>query len=206
MSAWESLVAQGQYEEIARRLIVGNAAFDFDALRDSAFATLDGTNELTVRVEDSLPADGCGGGGYYRPEPPTIYLHPSIWRRDNFTLLHELGHHVQAQHDDWFFILLDLPDATRRAVEEAVCNSFAAQVLMPRPAGGDLDSSWLCHPADVMAGLFARSTASRSAVLQQVKGWMPSAAKWILAVADLDGTVRTSSSTYSDAQPAIGET
>ena len=159
------------------------------------------TGELTVSVEDALVDDGCGGGGYYRPDPPTIHLHPSIWRRDNFTLLHELGHHLQAQHPDWIYILLDLPAMTR-TVEEAVCHSFAAQVLMP--CEDDLNKWWHCHPADVMAGLFETSAASRSAVLQRVLGLLPQTAKWILAVADLDGRVQTSGTTYGDAPPAKG--
>jgi hypothetical protein len=83
-----------------------------------------------------------------------------------------------------------------------VCDQFAAQVLMPVGEGDRHDAS--LHPADVMAGLFARSEASRSAILQRVRKMLSVESRWILAVGDLDGVVITSASTYEDPQPPKG--
>jgi len=157
------------------------------------------STEIAVAIEEGLADTGCGGGGYYRSSPPTIHLHPATYRRDNFTLLHELAHHLQQWHDQWGYTLIDMATPGRRRIEEAVCDQFAAQVLMPV---GDVDRrATSLHPADVMAGLFARTEASRSATLLRVREMLPSGACWILAVADLDGVVITSATTYSDPPP-----
>ena len=198
---WEVLLTKGLYNDIALRLINDCASFDFDALRSNTYVALQQSNEVHLSLQDGL-AYGCGGGGYYRAKPPIIYLHPSILRRDNFTLLHELGHHIQIRHEEWSFILLDLPRDSRRHTEEAVCDQFASCVLMPWD-GGTLDNRE-CHPADLMAGLFAETNASRSAVMTHVKKLFPASAKWILAVAAVDGRVQSSATTYSDYPPPKG--
>ncbi|MGV9860926.1 ImmA/IrrE family metallo-endopeptidase [Gordonia sp. NPDC003425] len=204
MVAWEDLGTVENAGTVASHLIAGlsDAGFDIVALRDYPLTALLESAELHVEFEDDLSAGFCGGGGYYRDDPPTIHLHQATYRRDNFTLLHELGHHLQRRHPDWHWILMDIhPQEVRRSVEEAVSNDFAAQVLMPVDQS-DLDATAI-HPADVMAGIFARTGASRSAAMQRVRGMLPRAARWILAVADEDGRVITSLSTYEDAQPPI---
>jgi len=196
------LAARRDAGAIAARIIAECTTFNFAALRDDPFGTLVRSAEITVEIEEGLVDIGCGGGGYYRPLPPTIHLHPATSRRDNFTLLHELAHHLQQSHDQWGYMLIDMEDRVRRNIEEQVCDRFAAQVLMPV---GDTDLYVTSlHPADVMAGLFARSEASRSAVLQRVRGMLPPGSRWLLAVADLDGVVITSASTYDDPQPPKG--
>jgi hypothetical protein len=198
---WEGFQRKGHYREVAALLIGEVASFDLDALRLDAYGTLDSSHEVSLVLQDGLTS-GCGGGGYYRANPPTIYLHPSIRRRDNFTLLHEVGHHVQQHHSEWGFVLLDLSVHARRLAEETVSNEFATQLLMPW--GDDPLDSGDIHPADVMVGLFQDSAASRSAVVRRVAGLLPKEAKWILAAADADGVVEFAISTYTDAQPAKG--
>jgi hypothetical protein len=183
-------------------LLVGHlVGYELDRLRFDAYGTLDRSPEIELVLQDDLTS-GCGGGGYYDPDPPTIHLHPSIHRRDNFTLLHELGHHVQERHPEWAFVLLDLSAHARRLAEETVSDEFATQLLMPWT--DDPLESRNVHPADVMAGLFNDTPASRSAVLHRVARLLPKEAKWILAVADADGVVRSAISTYADAHPAKG--
>lgn len=202
MDGWDDLTSRRDARAIAARIAAECTSFNLVALRDDPFGTLVRSTEVTVEIEDGLADTGCGGGGYYRPSPPTIHLHPATSRRDNFTLLHELGHHLQQTHDQWGFALIDMTDHKRREIEEAVCDQFAAQILMPVD---DTDRhATSLHPADVMAGLFARSAASRSAALQRVREMLPEGARWILAVADLDGVVRTSASTYDDPPPPKG--
>ncbi|MCA2308839.1 ImmA/IrrE family metallo-endopeptidase [Mycobacterium intracellulare] len=202
MDGWDDLAAGRDARAIAARIIEETTTFNLAALRDDPFGTLVRSTEVTVEIEDGLANTGCGGGGYYRPSPPTIHLHPATSRRDNFTLLHELGHHLQQSHDQWGFALIDMADRERRKVEEQVSDQFAAQILMPVGDADLHDASF--HPADVMAGLFARWEASRSAVLQRVREMLPTDSRWLLAVADLDGVVITSARTYDDPQPPKG--
>lgn len=202
MDGWDDLVAGRDARAIAARIVAECTTFNLAALRDDPFGTLVRSAEISVEIEDGLANTGCGGGGYYRSRPPTIHLHPATSRRDNFTLVHELGHHLQQSHDKWGFALIDMAERERRKIEEQVADQFAAQILMPMRDADLRDASF--HPADVMAGLFARWEASRSAVLQRVREMLPSDSRWLLAVADLDGVVITSATTYDDPQPPKG--
>jgi hypothetical protein len=202
VDGWDDLAASHDARAIAARIIEECTTFNLAALRDAPLGTLSRNSGIAVEIEDGLTDTGCGGGGYYRPSPPTIHLHPATWRRDNFTLIHELGHHLQQTHDQWGFALIDMTDGVRRKIEEQVCDQFAAQVLMPVGERDRRDAS--LHPADVMAGLFARSEASRPAIMLRVREMLPAESRWVLAVADLDGVVTTSASTYDDPQPPKG--
>lgn len=202
MDGWDELAANRDTRAIAARIIEECTTFNLSALGSDPLGTLSRSTGIKVEIEDDLVDTGCGGGGYYRPSPPTIHLHPAAYRRDNFTLLHELGHHLQQTHDQWGFALIDMADGVRRKIEEQVSDQFAAQVLMPVGAGDRLDAS--LHPADVMAGLFARLEASRPAIMMRVLEMLPAGSRWILAVADLDGVVTAAASTYDDPQPPKG--
>lgn len=204
MVDWEKHASVERAGEVASALIDECAVtFDLGELRSDPVTVLADCEPLALVFEEALSSDRCGGGGYYRAEPPTIYLHPTIGRRDNFTVLHELGHHLQQHHDDWALVLLDLQIDRRRRVEEAVSNEFAAQVLMPITDKDREDAA--VHPAEFMAGYYGRVSASRSASLRRARDILhgPSS-RWILAVAELDGTVIYSATTYDDAQPPIG--
>ena len=68
-----------------------------------AFASLEHRSELSIlRVPDLVPQDsalGCSVAGGYRETPPTLIVAKSMSRRrQHFTLLHELGHHLQRTH------------------------------------------------------------------------------------------------------------
>ena len=198
MSRWAALLSQGRYKDIAAALIDG-CALDVAALGEHPYRVIE--QEITIVTQEALKSR-CGGGGYYKAQPPTIYLHPSIARRNNFTLLHELGHHLQQHHPEFAFALMDMSPDARKLAEEKISNEIASQVLLPW-SEEPLDARYV-HPAELMAGLFATANASRSACLNRVRGLLPTSAKWILVVSDLDGVVEHSHSTYSDAQPARG--
>ncbi|WP_440714129.1 ImmA/IrrE family metallo-endopeptidase [Gordonia sp. FQ] len=202
MIDWEACASVTRAEEVARALLQTCSEFDLNALRTDPVETLAESDQLDLVFEDDLPADQCGGG-YYRLQPPTIHLHVAMGRRNNFTVLHELGHHLQLQHADWAYVLMDLPTEQRRCVEEAVSNQVAVQVLMPL-TDDDHDEVAL-HPADFMAGYYGRVNASRSATLQRAKDMLRSrSSRWLLAVADIEGEVITSDTTYEDAPPPKG--
>lgn len=198
MTDWAALLSQGRFGDIASALIA-ECGFDLMALSESPYHTIE--QVITITIQDQLESR-CGGGGYYNAKPPTIYLHPSIARRNNFTLVHELGHHLQQHHPELAFALMDLSPHARKLAEEKISNEVASQVLLPW-SEEPLDARFV-HPAELMAGLFAASNASRSAVLERVIGLLPPSAKWILVVADLDGVVEHGHSTYTDLQPARG--
>lgn len=196
MSGWAALLSQGRFGDIASALI-DECDFDLLALSEHPYRTIE--QDITIIIQDQLESH-CGGGGYYKAEPPTIYLHPSIARRNNFTLIHELGHHLQQHHPELAFELMDLSPNARKLAEEKISNEVASQVLLPW-SEEPLDARFV-HPAELMAGLFATSNASRSAALERVLGLLPESAKWILVVSDLDGVVQFARSSYGDVQPA----
>jgi hypothetical protein len=105
VDGWDELAAGCNAEAIAARIIEECTTFNLAALRDDPLGTLARSSGIAVEIEDGLADTGCGGGGDYRPSPPTIHLHPATYRRDNFTLLHELGHHLQQSHDEWGYSL-----------------------------------------------------------------------------------------------------
>jgi len=74
---------------------------DLDALRTEPVDEIRRAAELQVVVEP-LPDDDCPVAGYYDHTSATIILHPSLTlARDRFTVLHELGHHVQRRVSQW---------------------------------------------------------------------------------------------------------
>ena len=198
MTDWSDFLSRGRFGDIAS-VLIDECDFDLLALSDNPYRTI--SQVITVTMQEQLQSR-CGGGGYYMAQPPTIYLHPSIARRNNFTLVHELGHHLQQHHAELAFALLDLSPHGRKMAEEAISDEVASQILMPW-SDEPLDARFV-HPAEVMAGLFASTNASRSAVLERVRGLLPPSAKWILVVADLEGAVEHGCSSYTDYQPAKG--
>lgn len=198
MTDWADLLTKGHYGDIASALIDG-CGLDLLALSESPYRTIE--QVATIAIQDNLES-GCGGGGYYSAQPPTIYLHPSTARRNNFTLLHELGHHLQQHHPEFAFALLDLSPQNRKLAEEKISNEVASRVLLPW-SEEPLDARFV-HPAELVAGLFATTGASRSATIERVIGLLPQSAKWILVVSDLGGVVEHGHSTYTDFQPAKG--
>ena len=200
MTDWTLLEQSGRYTEIAQ-LLIDDMNCDLEALAEDPYSVLADSRLVRVEVRDDM-GDRCAGGGYYRTEPPTIYLHPTWGRRDNFTLLHELGHHLQQHHIEWGFHLLSLSSAARRLVEEQVSNQIASQILIP--AHNDPLKVGMAHPAEVMAGLHTSTSASRSAVVQHVASTLPQNSKWILVVADSAGRVQHAITNYADNQPAKG--
>lgn len=201
MTQWDRLASDGDTESIAHQLVIECTQLSIPALREDPIGVLDRYAGIKVVYSQQEAEAGCGkGGGYYRADPPTIYLHPSSARRTAFTVLHELAHHLQQHHSKWGFSLMDIRDSHQRMkIEEMVCDHFAAEILLPPDQTDQVDLA--SHPADAMAGMFAHSEASRSAALQAVVKRMPTYARWILCIVDSNGVVTTSQSTYSDYPP-----
>lgn len=143
-----------------------------EELTRDAFGALAGREDLTVlRVPEFVPQDsqlGCSVAGGYRWDPPTLIVAESMSRRrQQFTVLHELGHHIQKTD-----IALGSAIVEHRqpeAFEDACCNAFAAQVLLPEDLvnahAGDRGPT-----VETATGLFEVSNASRAAICVRLAG------------------------------------
>lgn len=77
-------------------------------------------------------AGGCGVHGLYIPgDPPMIEITESISRRrDGFTILHELGHHLSRSDATITDELYELPDKDKRKSHELVADAIAGRLLV----------------------------------------------------------------------------
>ncbi|MBE8524106.1 ImmA/IrrE family metallo-endopeptidase [Amycolatopsis sp. H6(2020)] len=133
-----------------------------ERLRHDPLAELDRWDDLAVvAVPESAGVDRCSVAGSYHPAPPTLFVAQSASRRRNgFTGLHELGHHLQQTDEHLGSRTFDVSDSA--AFEEEACDAFAAQILLP-----DAELSAALGPrgpvVQDVADLFAKSSASREA-------------------------------------------
>ena len=200
MTDWGGMLKAADYVGIAQALLSEAENLNFALLRDDPRAAIEEMPDVNIELQDTLPQGACGGG-YYDRTTATIFIHPASPRRNNFTLLHELGHHFQQHHAEWAFVLMDdVHPLQRRKVEEQVSDQLAAEVLL-RSAVSEETDPFVQSPALVMAGLHENSEASRSAALKHVASILKHRAKWILAVADMDGRVQLAASTYEQYPP-----
>lgn len=91
---------------------------------------------LTVSTRPASAAGPCGVDGTYHPGPPAriVVAEDTGRQRQNFTVLHEVGHHL-IEHDGPLNDLA-IDDADRR--DEAICNEVAASILIPADVVAEL--------------------------------------------------------------------
>lgn len=93
--------------------------------------------DLELLVVAAPPPGACALGALYddRTKPARIIIRASgNPARDNFSILHELGHHLMAEDETWQYdVRPHLEEKQRRPVEEAIVNCFASEVLIPQP-------------------------------------------------------------------------
>ncbi|MFP3466928.1 ImmA/IrrE family metallo-endopeptidase [Leifsonia sp. SIMBA_070] len=131
-----------------------------------AFMALQQRGDLAVlRVPEFVPPDSqlnCSVAGGYRWEPPTLVVTESMSRRrQQFTLLHELGHHIQKTDIELGTRVVEHREP--EAFEDACCDAFAAQVLLP----DDLVDGHISSRGPTVGAatdLFEASNASRAAI------------------------------------------
>lgn len=87
--------------------------------------------ELAVTAADTLAERGAGGwcDGMSITEAGIIMFRPTGNRRQNFTLLHELAHHLVDSDDDCINWIADRPEPAKEL--EQVCDQIAASVIVP---------------------------------------------------------------------------
>lgn len=92
-------------------------------------------DDIEVVWTDTRPPGACSLGGTYDSErnPPRLRIAvSSSGRRDGFTLLHEVCHHLMYVDTTWSLTVLPgIPADKRPILAEMVANSFAAGILLP---------------------------------------------------------------------------
>jgi len=148
------------------------------ALTLDAFRVLDTHPDLAVlRVPELVPSDaqsGCSVAGGYRAKPPTLIVAESMSkRRQQFTLLHELGHHLQRTELELGRNVMSKPD--RAGFEDASCDAFAASVLLPDDMVEHASIDYGGPTAQTAVDLFETSNASRAAIAVRLMGALKAA-------------------------------
>ncbi len=165
-----------------------------DLLRVDTVAALTGWAEVEVRmVPESAVDAGCSVTGAYLYDDghPVIAIAESASPgRRAFTGDHELGHHLQQTTDHLIDGLLR-PDVDSRALEEAACNGFAAQLLVPEQLTNRHIASAGPTAHDIV-DLWRDGAASRQAVCARASERLPAPGHILLL--DSDGVVTFSSS------------
>lgn len=181
-----------RYRKIAAELVrleAERGSLDLITVAANPENALSGHPEVQVEY-DLAPKAGCSVFGYYRPQqsgPSLIFVHPALTaERDNFTIVHELGHHVQRQHLAWAQVRHSLSGRAGRRMEERVADAFAAEVLIPEEQLGT-ESSWL--NARAIAEVYGRVRASRAAVAMRAIDLTPEGDYAAVVVSNVEGVV-----------------
>lgn len=151
--------------EQMREVLEGMRPGSSRALQADAITEMSTWGDVVLRtVPESQTDSGCSVAGAYLDEvvPPVIAVAQSVSRgRQQFTALHELGHYLLRTTARLAEILLD-EDDDGRALEEAACDSFAGQVLLPETIVAEHIEAEGPTARDVVA-LWRASGASRAA-------------------------------------------
>ena len=133
-------------------------------LREDALAELRSWTDVQVLdIDENNDVDGCSAAGTYNfhTSPPTLGVVKSqSYRRRQFTVLHELGHHLQ-KSDAKLAVAVRRVGKDHNLFEDAACDSFAAKVLIPDSIGVEFGGR-SPSAADVIL-LFDSTSASRAA-------------------------------------------
>jgi Zn-dependent peptidase ImmA (M78 family) len=119
----------------AKRL---EAALSPATRRELASSPLAGVRGAGVRVRavaTSDATDECScDGAYFHDQRAICYVATPRSRRENFTVLHELGHHLVMSDDDLLSELADVDAVGGVGAEERICDAFAGRLLIPDEA------------------------------------------------------------------------
>jgi hypothetical protein len=91
-------------------------------------------DDLELVMRPAPPPGACAVGGLYQPDrrPARITVGARGNRRDGFTVLHEVAHHLMYTDDEWSLrVRPNLPVGKERIAGEKVANAFAASILLP---------------------------------------------------------------------------
>ncbi|MEU3475323.1 hypothetical protein [Rhodococcus sp. NPDC006774] len=194
--AWRQ---QGILEQLAARLRERSMTIDGipnDALFENPTHAITENSTIRIRITDHRP-EGCSVDGLYRPDPPTITLARTGSGRDNFTVLHEFGHHLQAHDEAWQDILWKIGQPLRGWIEEDLSDVYASTVLIPDHF---LDPT-ARFSSQTLVSLFEKTRASRQAVLVRAVRSYLDGEQLFATVCDLVGRVEFGMSTNTALAP-----
>lgn len=97
-------------------------------------AALDMVPDVEVRWTTQPPKGACELGGVYDGDREPALITARRYdneKRNYFTCLHELGHHLFAQDETWQYDVLPVLGTQARRTEDKIVNDFAASLLIP---------------------------------------------------------------------------
>jgi hypothetical protein len=141
------------------------AALSDEARGDLAHGLADAIRDhfgLAVRHANAFGERGAGGwcDGVSIIDSGVILYRPTPSRRENFTLMHELGHHLVDNDVECLAWIADQPDPPR--VLEQICDQLAADLLISADAVDEVLAS-AAPNANTVLHLYDHTEASRSA-------------------------------------------
>lgn len=146
---------------------------------------IDAIDGLSLVVDWSLRGQVCPIDAVYDASSRTIFWKPSTSSgRENFTLLHELGHDLLAQDSDWQLDIMYALGSKGQWAEERIVSAFAARILLPN----DLVEAAFANgvTASAIRHLAGTTQASSSACLARA---LDVSGERMVMLTDLDGTV-----------------
>ena len=160
-----------------------------DQLHADALVELEDWTDVQVRRVPDTEAQGrcsVAGGYVHSTVPPTLTVTESLSpRRRQFTVLHELGHHLQ-KNDVRLALAVRRQPADNEAFEDAACDMFASFILFPDVVLAERPDGRSPSAADVV-GRFERTQASRAACCVRMAEQLGT--HGVVSVLDSTGTV-----------------
>ncbi len=165
-------------------------------------------DNLTIVTDGTVRHPACPIDGTYDPQTHTItYRETQSQGRNNFTILHELAHHLLALNEEWCYDIA--PALARhnkeRTVEELIASTFAAQTLIPDDLADEAFANGITSHAVVK--LAQQTAASPTACLVRA---LAEPSERLVMLTNLEGVpwfVQTSGTPYAPGkhvrQPAI---
>ncbi|MEV4415591.1 ImmA/IrrE family metallo-endopeptidase [Catellatospora sp. NPDC049609] len=153
--------------EVLEKMLPGSRV----QLAEDPFAVLEARGDLAVRIvpeaktKPAAAMPACSVAGIYVDDevPPVLAVaNAASAGRRAFTVLHEFGHHLQRTEPALMDLLLEQADGGL-TLEDAACDAFAAEILLP----ADLVDRFIDSPGPTgpqIVDLWHASTASRAAV------------------------------------------
>ncbi|MCY3925404.1 MAG: ImmA/IrrE family metallo-endopeptidase [bacterium] len=168
--------------KIAERMLAPVPPGALNDLRDEDPATAVEVHYPPVHVlplpPENITSADCSVHGYYErfldpARPRILYSNAVTPERARFTILHELGHHILVTSGDGLLSDLDQlagPQGDPVEVEEAACDQFAGEVLVPAELMEQIIGDDPVKPRHVLETR-QRTNASWEAVAVQVANY-----------------------------------